>query len=70
VVNELGWREREVRIAKVGGVHGRSKYLDAAIEAELKKAAPLARLMSLEMSPADAAAHMAIRSSRAKGNAA
>jgi len=70
VVKELGWREREVRIAKVGGVHGRSKYLDAAIEAELKKMAPLAQLVSLEMSPADAAARMAIRSSRAKGNAA
>ena len=70
VVSELGWREREVRIAKVGGVHGRSKYLDAAIETELKKAAPLAQLVSLDMSPADAAARMAIRSSHAKGNAA
>ena len=70
VVNELGWRDREARIAKVGGVYGRSKYLDAAIESELKKVAPLARLVSLEMSPADAAARMAIRSSLAKGNAA
>ncbi len=29
VLNDLGWRDREVRIAKVGGVYGRSKYLDA-----------------------------------------
>jgi N-acetylglucosamine kinase-like BadF-type ATPase len=70
VVNDLGWREREARIAKVGGVYGRSQYLDAAIEAELKKVAPAARLVALELSPADAAARMAIRSSVAKGNAA
>src|ERR1700690_2006588 len=70
VVNDLGWLEREVRIAKVGGVYNRSKYLDAAIESELKKLAPLASLISLDMSPADAAARMAIPSSRAKGNAA
>jgi N-acetylglucosamine kinase-like BadF-type ATPase len=70
VVNDLGWRDREARIAKVGGVYSRSQYLDAAIEAELKKVAPSARLVSLEMSPADAAARMAIRSSLAKGNAA
>jgi N-acetylglucosamine kinase-like BadF-type ATPase len=70
VLTDLGWGQKESRIAKVGGVHGRSKYLDAAIEAGLKKVAPLARLVTPETSPADAAARMAIRSSRAKGNAA
>jgi N-acetylglucosamine kinase-like BadF-type ATPase len=70
VVNDLGWRDREARIAKVGGVYGRSKYLDAAIDSELKKVAPSAQLASLEMSPAEAAARMAARSSLVKGNAA
>jgi N-acetylglucosamine kinase-like BadF-type ATPase len=70
VVSELGWNGRETRIAKVGGVYGRSKLLDAAIEAGLKKVAPAARLVALEMSPADAAVRMAIRSSLVKGNAA
>jgi N-acetylglucosamine kinase-like BadF-type ATPase len=70
VVNDLGWRDREARIAKVGGVYNRSQYLDAAIESELKKVAPAAHLVLLEIPPADAAARMAIRSSLAKGNAA
>ncbi len=70
VVNELGWRDREIRIAKVGGVYHRSQYLDAAIESELKKSSPAARLVSIEISPAEAAVRMAIRSSCAKGNAA
>jgi hypothetical protein len=54
----------------VGGVYNRSQYLDAAIESELKKVAPAAHLVLLEIPPADAAARMAIRSSLAKGNAA
>lgn len=70
VAEELGWRDKEIRIAKVGGVHGRSRYFDVAIESELNKATPLARLLPLETSPAEAAVRMAIRSSRAKGNAA
>jgi N-acetylglucosamine kinase-like BadF-type ATPase len=70
VVHDLGWRDREARIAKVGGLYHRSAYLDAAIESELKKVVPAAHLVSIDMSPADAAARMAIRSSVAKGNAA
>jgi len=70
VASELGWRDRETPIAKVGGVFGRSKHFDAAIEAELKKASPQARLQSLKISPAEAAARMAIRSARSQGNAA
>jgi N-acetylglucosamine kinase-like BadF-type ATPase len=70
VANELGWRDGEIRIAKAGGIYGRSKYLDAAIESELKKSMPAARLVPLEVSPAEAAVRMAIRASLAKGNAA
>ena len=70
VVSELGWHDKEIRVAKVGGVYGRSPYLDSAIESELKKLIPTATLISLELSPAEAAVRMAIRSSAAKGNAA
>jgi glucosamine kinase len=70
VVNALDWRDRALPLAKVGGVYGRSKYFDDAIEAELKKVAPRARWVSAEISPAEAAARMAIREARAQGNAA
>jgi N-acetylglucosamine kinase-like BadF-type ATPase len=70
VANELDWRNHEVAIAKVGGVYGRSKHFDAAIEAALKKVLPRACLISPKVLPAEAAAHIAIRLSQAKGNAA
>jgi N-acetylglucosamine kinase-like BadF-type ATPase len=67
---QLGWRDRDVPLAKVGGVYSRSKFFDAAIDAELKKALPRVHFMPVEISPADAAVRMAIQSARAKGNAA
>jgi N-acetylglucosamine kinase-like BadF-type ATPase len=70
VTNELGWRDREVPVAKVGGANGRSRYFDAAIDAELKKAVPRMVGVPVEMSPADAAVRMAVRLGSAKGNAA
>jgi glucosamine kinase len=70
VASELGWRDREIPVAKVGGVYGRSKYFDAAIEAELKKQIPSVRNVPVEISPAEAAVRMAIRLASAKGNAA
>ena len=70
VVRELGWQDREFAIGKAGGVYGRSKFLDSAIEAETARHLPLARLVGLEMSPAEAAIHMMLRKARAKGNAA
>jgi N-acetylglucosamine kinase-like BadF-type ATPase len=70
VANELGWRDLEVPVAKVGGVYGRSKYFDAAIEAELKKRIPRVRNVPVEISPAEAAVRMAVRLANAKGNAA
>jgi len=68
--NQLGWHDREAPIAKVGGVYGRSKFFDAAIETEVKKALPLARFAPVEISPAEAAVRLAIQSARAEGNAA
>lgn len=70
VVNALGWRDREIPVAKVGGIYGRSKYFDAAIEAELKRRVPRLRWVPVEISPAEAAARVAIRLAGAQGNAA
>ncbi|HTR46025.1 MAG TPA: BadF/BadG/BcrA/BcrD ATPase family protein [Verrucomicrobiae bacterium] len=70
VADDLGWRDREFSLAKVGGVHGRSKFLDAAIDADLKRRLPRARTVPVEISPAEAAVRLAMRLVSAKGNAA
>ena len=70
VVDQLGWRSREIPVAKVGGVYGRSKHFDAAIDAELNRSLGRVRLVPVEISPAEAAARMAVHVVRAKGNAA
>ena len=70
VAHELGWRDREVPIAKVGGAHGRSKYFDSAIDAEVKKAVPQSTNVPTNISPAEAAVRIAVRLASAKGNAA
>jgi len=70
VTNELRWQNRDVPIAKVGGEYRRSKYFDAAIDTEIKKAVPRARFVPVEISPAEAAVRIALRLFRAKGHAA
>jgi N-acetylglucosamine kinase-like BadF-type ATPase len=70
VVDQLGWRNREIPVAKVGGVYGRSKHFDAAIDAELNRSLGRVRLVPIAISPAEAAARMAVQLVRAKGNAA
>ncbi|HTX14941.1 MAG TPA: BadF/BadG/BcrA/BcrD ATPase family protein [Candidatus Baltobacteraceae bacterium] len=70
VVDQLGWGNREIPLAKVGGVYGRSKHFDAAIDAELNRTLGRVRLVPIEISPAEAAARMAARLAQAKGNAA
>lgn len=70
VVKSLNLGDREIPIAQVGGVFGRSKFFDSAIAAELKKTLPRARLAGVKIPPAEAAVRMAIRLSLAKGNAA
>jgi len=70
VAGQLGGREVAIEIAKVGGVYGRSKFFDAAIEAEIAKALPKAELKTCKISPVEAAVAMAVRQDRAKGNAA
>ena len=70
VASELGWRDQDVPVAKVGGTNGRSKYFDAALDAELKKSVPRVIDVPVGMTPADAAVRMAVRLGSAKGNAA
>ena len=70
VVGELGWRERDFQLANMGGVHNRSKFLDAAIEAELHKRLPRACAVRAERSPAEAAVRLAERLVSVEGNAA
>jgi len=70
VADQLGGRDRELRIAKLGGAHGRSEYFDAAVNEELARVLPRFQLVELSMSPAEAAVGIAVRVSRASGNAA
>jgi glucosamine kinase len=70
VASDLGWLEREIPVAKLGGVYGRSKFFDAEIDAALARSLPRAHAVLVETSPAEAAARMAIRLGAAKGNAA
>ena len=70
VARELGWSEREIGVAKAGGVHERSKYFDAAIDSALKKALPAASVTRLQLTPAEAAVRLAMRAAVATGNAA
>lgn len=70
VAKGLSLGDRDISIAQVGGVYGRSKFFDSAIAEELKKTLPRARLAAVEIPPAEAAVRMAIRLSHAKGNAA
>lgn len=70
VASELGWRDRDVPVAKVGGTKGRSKYFDATIDAELKKSVPRVVGVPVETTPAEAAVRVAVRLGSAKGNAA
>jgi N-acetylglucosamine kinase-like BadF-type ATPase len=67
VADKLGWRDREVRLALIGGMHRRSKFFDAATDAELSRALPHRKYVELTVTPAEAAVRIA---SRAKGNAA
>ena len=70
VARELGWVSKQFQIAKAGGVYGRSKHFDEAIESMLKKAMPGAQFAPLRVSPAEAAVEMSIRSLLRTGNAA
>jgi len=69
ILGRLKLREREVSIAKAGGAIGRSQFFDAAINEELGRVAPRARVLTLQVKPALAAAKLAIRAGRRKAHA-
>ena len=73
VAEKLGWGSTgesaaatpaAIPVARVGGMHGHSRFLDHAIDSELTKAAPLWKHVELAMSPAEAAARMAVQARR------
>jgi N-acetylglucosamine kinase-like BadF-type ATPase len=61
LAERLRLRETRFVIAKTGGVMGRSKYLEAQLDERLKNAFPEAEIGLLRVSPAEAAARMALR---------
>jgi glucosamine kinase len=60
LAERLHLREARFVIAKIGGMMGRSKYLESQIDERLKNAFPLAEIGSLQVSPAEAAARLAL----------
>jgi N-acetylglucosamine kinase-like BadF-type ATPase len=69
VIEKLGMQDREISIAKAGGANGRSKFFDATIDQRLHELAPNARVVALQMKPAEAAAKMAIGLGKRKAHA-
>lgn len=61
VVTELGMESESFILAKVGGVFGKSAYIDSEVDAQLALAAPKSRIVQLKISPARGAAEMARR---------
>jgi len=59
VIDSLGLPDQSFTLAKSGGVFGHSTYLDAALDRELSRIAPTARIEPLRISPARAAAELA-----------
>ncbi len=61
LVERLGLQSQKFLLAKTGGMLGRSAYFDERLESALRMTAPLAQFGSLQLSPAEAAAHLALR---------
>jgi N-acetylglucosamine kinase-like BadF-type ATPase len=57
----LGLSEMKFPIGKTGGTVGRSRFLDATLDAEIKSRLPNASIMILEFDPAETAARIALR---------
>ena len=62
VVEQLGLEGQPFPLSKSGGVFGRSQYFDSALDAELARVAPGARIVPLQTVPARAAAELARKS--------
>ncbi len=61
VVGQLDLGGEEFLLSKAGGVFGRSSWLDAALDVELARAAPFAKIELLRVPPAVGAARLAQR---------
>ncbi len=64
VVEELGLVNEPFILAKVGGVFGKSSILDSAVDAQLARIAPKARIERLSISAARGAAEIARRAAK------
>lgn len=62
VIDSLSLADQSFTLAKSGGVFGHSAHLDAALDRELSRIAPAARIEPLRISPARAAAELARKS--------
>jgi len=60
LAERLQLQSRKFRLAKTGGMLGRSLWFDERLDHYLRKAAPLAEFSALQFSPAETAAHLAL----------
>ena len=61
LAERLQLQSQKFLLAKTGGMLGRSTWFDERLDRYLRKAAPHAQLSDLQLSPAEAAAHLALR---------
>ncbi len=57
----LQLQSQKFLLAKTGGMVGRSGYFDRCLDEQVRKAVPYAQLGALQLNPAEAAAHLALR---------
>lgn len=69
VLAALDMKDREVSIVKAGGTVRSSAFFDTALDAALLRVAPHARIATLEIKPAEAAARRALRNGSTKAHA-
>jgi len=62
VAKQLDWNAENIRVALVGGLFGKSQYLDGAIESELRRSLPGVSFVAVNISPAEAAVRIAMHS--------
>jgi N-acetylglucosamine kinase-like BadF-type ATPase len=61
LAERLQLQSQKFRLAKTGGMLGRSTYFGERLDLYLRKAAPHAQVSDLHLSPAEAAAHLALQ---------
>jgi glucosamine kinase len=61
LAERLQLQSQKFLLAKTGGMLGRSAWFDERLDHHLRKAAPLAQFSALHLSPAEAAAHLALQ---------